>query len=129
MKLKRVSIIDQGAFGVLIDSHGIPFAVTLERTYKLPDGTQSIKIIPGVYLCTHTMYYKGAYATFEINVEGHERILFHKGNVETDSEGCVLIGEQFEVLNNVPAILQSGKGFAEFMAKVGDMEEFYLTIE
>jgi hypothetical protein len=120
MNLIRVALNEHGMFGVLVDRE-IPFAVTLE-----PDGTQ-VKYIPsGVYDCHSTMYHKGGYPTFEIIVPGRERILFHKGNTEADTRGCVLVGESFGVLNGKPGILQSGEGFSEFMSKVGD--SFRLTV-
>ena len=120
MNLIRVALNEHGMFGVLVDRE-IPFAVTLE-----PDGVD-VKYIPsGTYDCRSTMYHKGGYPTFEIIVPGRSRILFHKGNTEVDTKGCVLVGEEFGVINGKPGILQSGRGFSEFMASVGD--SFRLTI-
>lgn len=131
IRLLHIAIIESGAFGVLLwrDLSGdfIPIAVTLERTYG--NGiTQSVKIPLGIHLCTRTVYIKGGYETFEIHIEGRFRILFHKLNVETESEGCVGIGEQFGFLNGSPAILQSGAGFTEFMGKMKGIDEFYLQV-
>jgi hypothetical protein len=127
LKLKRVSIIEPGAFGVLMLDE-VPFAVTLERTYGLYGG-QELKIAPGVYRCSMTIYYRGNYPTYEIHVPGHTRILFHKANLEEELDGCIAIGEQFGELNGKPAILQSGKGFEEFMQKMRGLAFFDLTIE
>ncbi len=57
-----------------------------------------------------------------------EGILFHKGNLDDDTRGCILIGEQFEKLNGEPAILRSGKGFSEFMYLNNNKDEFDLII-
>jgi hypothetical protein len=127
LTIKRVSIIDPGAFGVML-LDDVPFAVTLERTYDL-DAREVVKIPPGIYRCTKTTYYKGDYPTYEIHVPGHSRILFHKANVETQLEGCIAIGEEFGVLYNKPAVLRSGRGFDEFMQKMSHLEYFDLTIE
>ena len=125
--IKRVAVISDGAFGVIL-YHGIPFAVTLERTYDPDEGDEVIKIPSGIYRCTKTKYLRGDYDTFEIHVPGHSRILFHKGNVETDLNGCIAIGEEFGYLHDKPAILGSGRGFSEFMEKMENTDYFDLTI-
>lgn len=126
LTLKRIAVIDDGAFGVLL-ADGVPFAVCLERTYDR-DGGQFVKIQPGRHKCKRSWYHRRGHATYEIEVPGHTRILFHKGNWETDSEGCVLVGEQFGVLKKKPVILQSGQGFDELMTKAGDADEFDLLV-
>jgi hypothetical protein len=129
--IKRVSKVDPGAFGVMMGEDHIPFALTLERTY-LVDGRQITKIPAGVrLLCKKDFYNKGGYPTFEIQVEGHDRILFHKANKEMQLDGCIAVGEEFGVLDGVPAILHCGNGggFDEFMLKFGKLDQFYLTIE
>ena len=124
LTLKRVAILPDGAFGVLLwDSR--PFAVSLERTFD--DGKTKIPAI-GEFNCFRSRFHRGGYDTFEIAVSGHSRILFHRGNIETDSEGCVLIGEQFGILNGKPAILQSVLGFSEFMKLTQDVDQFQLTV-
>ena len=56
-------------------------------------------------------------------------MLFHKGNVETDTLGCVILGEQFESLNGKCAILKSGKAFDEFINLTKGLISFRLQIE
>jgi hypothetical protein len=127
LTLKRVALRPEGAFGVLLH-HGLPFAVTLERSFAR-DGKDVTKIPPGKWPCKRTVYLRGGYQTFEVLVPGHTRLLFHRGNVETDSEGCVLVGESFhEFGRGRPGIGQSAAGFAELMARVGDEEKFVLTV-
>ena len=118
--VKRVAILEDGAFGVMLFL-GTPFAVTLERTFD--DG---LPVIPaGRYVCKPRRYNRGGYQTFEITgVDGHSLLLFHKANWETDLEGCVGIGESFEVLNGRLGIAQSSKGFSDFMDKAGDLPSF-----
>jgi uncharacterized protein DUF5675 len=122
LEVKRVAVIPEGAFGVAL-WNTVPFAVTLERTY---DDNQ-VKIDSGIYNCRRTVYHRGNYATFEILVPGHSRILFHKGNVESELEGCVAVGEEFGILDGKPAILQSGRGFSELMKLTSDIHD--LTVE
>ena len=124
VKVKRVALLEEGCFGVILHL-GVPFAVTLERTFGLDT------VIPaGVYDCVARRYNRGGYETFEITgVIGHSLLLFHKGNWETDLQGCVAIGESFAVLDGRLAIAQSGDGFAEFMRKVGDLPTFKVEFE
>jgi hypothetical protein len=105
ISVKRVAVIDPGSFGVMMFK-GVPFAVTLERTF-LVNGQQTIIIPFGISVCKKDFYNAGGYPTFEIIVPGHDRVLFHKLNLETESKGCMGIGEQFGVLKGQPAILQS----------------------
>lgn len=118
----RVALTEHGMFGVLCDN-GIPFAVTLE-----PDGEEAPYMPEGVHPCRRDFYHRGGYETFEIDIEGHDRVLFHRGNTERDTKMCVLVGEQFEPLNGKPAILQSGKGFAELMERVKGADDFLLHV-
>lgn len=117
--VKRVAKLDEGVFGAILHL-GVPFAVTLERSYGLDP-----KIPAGIYTCVATRYHRGGYPTFEVTgIDGHSRLLFHKANWETDLEGCVGIGEGFAVLDGRLAIAQSGAGFGEFMQKVGHLPSF-----
>ena len=121
--IKRIARNDHGTFGVWIDN-GIPFAVSLE-----PESEEAGLIPAGTYLCKRDYYHKGKYATFEITgVPGKTRVLIHKGNKEEDTRACVLIAEEFGVLDEKPAVLSSGKAFIEFMGKVEGIDQFNLTI-
>lgn len=129
-ELHRVAIRKEGAFGVLLHE-GLPFAVTLERTYDELDeaGKPSPKIPVGTYRCTRSFFNRGSYTTYEIHVPGHSRLLFHRGNTEKDSEGCILVAESFGELGAEPAILESVMGFAEFIRRASSVGvEWPLTV-
>ena len=127
MILKRIAQNKDGVFGVLIDN-STPFAVTCEPPWI--DNKQDISCIPdGTYHCKRRPYHRRGYEVFEImDVPDRTAILFHKGNTEDDTAGCILIGEQFESLNGKTAILHSGKGFREFMDRLAGIDEFTLII-
>ena len=126
--LTRVSYTKHGTFGVLLDK-GIPFCVTLERPWL--DNRRNVSCIPfGIYTCKRIISPKFG-DTFEVlNVPGRSHILFHKGNLQEDTHGCILVGEYFDPLNNEPAILASGKAFQEFRARTARFEndKFQLVI-
>jgi hypothetical protein len=109
-----------------------PFAVTVEHTYNNgPRGTLVTKVGPGEYQCVRSHYHKGNYDCWQIVGNGitpERRILIHKGNLEDDSDGCLLIGEQFGMLHGKPGILQSGAGFAELMSTTQGVDEFPLIV-
>jgi hypothetical protein len=131
LTLHRVARRPDGCYGVLLhhvgdsDAAGTPFAVTLERTF----GSELDVTIPvGEWRCHRSFFYRGGYSTYEIEVPGHSRVLFHRGNVETDSEGCVLVAEEFGVLKQTAAVLNSGHGFMEFLQHCGGREAFELRV-
>lgn len=130
MTLQRVTVRREGAFGVLLSEHGLPFAVTLEHTYDELDesGDVSTKIPRGVFKCSRSYFNRGGYPTYEIEVPGHSRVLFHKGNVEGDADGCVLVASSFGELRGEAAVLGSAPGFAEFMRRTANYNTFELEV-
>lgn len=133
--LKRDLFRDDGIFGQLLDDRNERICYTLEHAYdaKQGNGSYSPKMLPGVYECNRGLHHIGhnltPITTFEIE-EGpeHDNILFHYGNYNKDSEGCVLLGE---------AIIHSGKEmmltnskliFARFMHFQKDVDKFTLVV-
>jgi len=125
VELLRVAVLPMGAFGVL-KVQGHPVAVTLERVFD--ERGETIPVIPaGGWRCVPTVYHKGGYRTWEILVPGHERLLFHCGNYERDTEGCVLVARTFEGT----WVSGSAAGFAAFERAVmpnGERREFTLEV-
>ena len=99
-------------------------AVAVERTFE---GGRTV-IGNGVFTCKRDFYHKGGYPTFEIEVQGHDRVLFHKGNKETDSTACVIVAESFSVLDGVTAVGDSKGGFGEFMTLTAGVDEFEMEV-
>jgi len=123
LQIKTVALREDGCFSVLLWD-GRPFAVSVERTFD--DGQPVIG--SGMYRCVRDFYHKGGYETFEISIPGHDRVLFHKGNVETESRGCVLIAEKFSALRGALAVLESKEGFEEFMQLTKGLDEFMMEV-
>jgi hypothetical protein len=124
--IKRIAETDDGTFGVMLDGE-VPFALTLERQW-LNNKVGESCIPAGDYECKRIRSPRFG-NTFEVtNVPGRSHILFHKGNLDDDSHGCILIGEMFGKLSGNPGILASRQGFEEFMNKLEDVDEFSLKI-
>ena len=127
LTLKRVSTGEQGTFGSLLHQN-IPLVQTLERQWL--DNAVGVSCIPeGAYTCRRVQSPKFG-NTFEvINVEDRTHILFHKGNLDSDSHGCVILGKQNGALGEDRGVLSSKQGFNEFMLLLEATDEFELTIE
>lgn len=122
-KIVRLEQSSQGALGALLFNNVI-FCFTLQ-----PDANDKERFcIPvGDYICKRFHGTKWP-NTFEIVVEGHEALLFHAGNTEVDSEGCILLGSSVFKLKGYRAISNSGLTFKLFMETLQDVNEFPLKI-
>jgi len=126
-KIIRIAYIPDGTFGVLFDGD-IPFCLTLEREWR--NNEKNISCIPrGKYVCKRIESPKFG-DTFEVlDVPGRSHILFHKGNIEDDSHGCILIGEQYHEYKGKISIKASREGFAEFTRILNPDDWFELEIK
>lgn len=127
MKLTRQSYNSWGIVSQLTADDGTVLAVTLEHAYlnltnyvpKIPMG--SFQCIRGWHQLAHMTQ---PFQTFEIQVPGHTNILFHVGNFNADSEGCVLMGEK---LGN-QMISGSKLTFDNFMTSLKGVNTFTLEV-
>ena len=122
LELKTVATREDGVFSVLL-WEGKPFAVSVERSYG-----KAAKIQNGEFWCLRDFYHKGGYETFQIQLPGHTRILFHKGNTEDDVEGCVAVAESFSELKGKTSVADSAGGFKEFMSLTGGLQAFKMLV-
>ena len=116
-----------GTFGILLIQSKV-FCITLEPPDK--ENLQSKSSIPAQqYMCER--YSSVKYPdTFRImNVPGRSYVLFHAGNIDDHTQGCILLGQYFGKLKNNRAILNSGKTFKDFMALMAGVDKFHLTIK
>ncbi len=126
MELIRIAETSDGTFGVLTWNTK-PFAVSLEDRWR--ENRVGRSCIPsGLYSCERVQSPKFG-ETFEItNVPGRSHILFHAGNTHEDTEGCVLVAEQYGQLNGQDAVLRSRPGFDEFLRLIENTYRFNLKI-
>ncbi len=131
--LRRIHSESDGILGVLYSSdvHGFR-CDTLEHAYRAPSGDFVPKLPPGFYACRRGMHklehMHVPFETFEVtDVPGHTGILFHVGNFNKDSDGCILLGECDQRAPNL-VLLHSKDTFNKFMAAQHSMHEFLLTV-
>lgn len=105
ISLQRKEKNQHGIFGLLsVQSPDDFFAtltfVTLEHAYPNPIGSFAPKIPLGTYSCdrgVHQLEHSPKpFETYEVKgVLGHTGLLFHVGNTNADSSGCILVGTQY----------------------------------
>jgi hypothetical protein len=130
--LKRSRSGPTGIFGTL-KGNGIQFS-TLEHgfeSYDDPPGEPKYAPIipPGLYECVLGMHQlkdlADPFLTYEVTgVPGHSGILFHVGNYNADSEGCVLLGLSAD--ENM--IYGSRRAFEKFMELLDGEDSFTLVV-
>lgn len=132
LTLKRTDSTADGIFSDLLDPSGNRIACTLEHAYDSGhgDGSYAAKVQPGTYKCVRGQHQlhgmKFPFTTFEITgVVGHTDILFHVGNYNRDSEGCVLLGDAISPVNT---LVGSKDAFNRFMLLLTDIDNFKLTV-
>lgn len=124
--LKRIAHIEDATYGVLIDN-GLPFALSLERAW-LNNAVGRSCIPLGTYVCKRVDSPKFG-NTFEVTgVKGRSAILFHKGNINDDSHGCILVGEQYNPVHGENGITASKEGFEEFLRRTSGISQFTLNV-
>lgn len=130
--LIRKSFTNNGVFGELVLEKHTFF--TLERSYLNKSNKIFTKVKDGVYTCKkgiHRLKAEGPdFETFEIKgVKGHWGILFHVGNYNEDSDGCVLIGLGMgSRMNGDKMITSSKQAFKKFMDLLAEDQEVKLIV-
>lgn len=132
LTLTRKYYLEAGVFGVLSDTTGDLY-VTLEHGYAQDDGTIKPKLPSGTYTCQlgshqlHSMHH--TFQTYEVmNVPGHSGILFHMGNYNADSDGCILVGKEMTPAGEPTLITNSIFTLAQLLALQGGVDTFQLTV-
>lgn len=150
LTLKRFDYGKDGIFGELLDDTGRHVCYTLEHAYPKttleqtsPTTNSQItrhypKMDAGTYTCNRGQHRLASnmkwFETFEIEkVPRHFDILFHKGNYNEDSAGCVLVGTSIQDYNDPGhghgKMLASSKiAFEKFLALQSGINSFTLTV-
>lgn len=132
LTLIRKEKIKDGIFGVIPELE----LVTLEHAYLI-QGTIGIyepKIPQGTYVCEkgiHKLAHMNhPFETYEIiSVPDHTHILFHIGNYNADSEGCILVGTAIQPNLFPTRIMGSRIGFDLFLKAQEGVDSFKLIVQ
>jgi hypothetical protein len=127
LELIRLYESEQGTVGAL-KINKVPFCVTLEPADRL--NQISISSIPAqqydVYRTVSPMFGD----CFEVAaVPGRTNILFHAGNTDDNTEGCILLAQHWGKLDGELAVLNSGATYRKFMAMMGGRTLLHLTVK
>lgn len=133
LTLTRKAWRSDGIFSVLTDEHGNVVAHTLEHSYPDSPAGWMAKIPEGTYACVrgpHRLHgMTEDFITFEITgIDGHTDLLFHWGNWNKDSEGCVLVGQSEVNSGGVEMVTASQATFVKFMTLQAGINTFTLTV-
>src|SRR5690606_28834245 len=125
--LKRDSHLPEATLGTLKISWS---PETTIQTLENPERETSVdsRIPAGTYQCApySGIKYKDVYIVKD--VPGRTAILFHWGNTEKDTEGCILLGNKKGTLAGQPAVLESKKCFERLRTLLGK-EPFTIVVE
>ena len=132
--LSRRQLRPDGIFSDLTDDSGQLIAYALEHAYENADGTWAPKIPSGTFTCQlgpHRLHgMTQDFQTYEITgVSGHSNLLFHWGNWNADSEGCILLGEAIAHSAQGQMVTNSRATFSSFIAGLGGDETFTLVVD
>ena len=139
MQLVRQTIRDDGVFGELLvyTAEGqIHVCYTLEHVF-IEDADGMARYVAllktgKTYLCErgiHKLEHGAPFGTFEImGVTGHSGVLFHKGNFNEESKGCILLGDDIKALPKGWAVADSKAAFKRFLSLLEGANVFMLEV-
>lgn len=136
LTLTNIDFTSNGIFGRLEDKDDTIELYTLQHAFPVVTDPMSASttympiIKPGQYKCIRGQHCLpgmiAPFETFEItDVPGHTGLLFHCGNFNKDSEGCILLGLERDHCKD---ILNSRAAFEVFMKAQDGINEFLLTV-
>lgn len=126
IEIIRIEKNDNVTLGImLVDNQ--PMYSTLELPDK--DNAKNISCIPvGRYKIIKHISPKFGKCFYVKNVPNREHILIHAGNTTADTEGCILVGQKFGKLNNLPAIMSSKTALQKLLDSCNENEDINLVI-
>ena len=115
-----------GTFGVLKINKEL-FCFTLEPRDE--ENASRISSIPAQqYECRRYSSRKFPDTWQIMNVPGRDNVLFHSGNVASQTQGCILLAQHIGKLQDNRAVLNSGATFQSFMNTTAGLVQLHLTI-
>lgn len=138
LTLTRELLREDGVFSSLADESGVKIAEVLEHAYETDEiNVFSPKLLAGTYTCRRGLHrlhgMANSFETFEVEgVGGHSGILFHCGNYNADSDGCLLVGATVQATKvgaQGPLMITNSRiTFAKFMTLQENIDSFLLVV-
>lgn len=126
VELRRIEESEDGTIGILLLNKKIQCFILENKNLANKPCVSCVPI--GIYNCKRVQSPRFN-ETFEVtNVPNRTHILFHVGNTEKDTFGCLLPGDRVGYLKNKRAVLDSGKSFVNLMEELESINEFKLII-
>lgn len=123
--LTRTSSGLYGIFGKMVADDNSFSCVTLEHAYPAGTNQWAPKIPVGTYTCVRRLSPKFGYDVFMLkDVPGHDYVEIHIGNYNSNSDGCILLGE----MQLTGMISESRTTFERFMSLLTGVDEFTLVV-
>jgi len=133
MNLKLINLYrlvknDEGVWGVFVYNYR-PFAVSGELPWH--DNKDNLSCIPEGCYTAELFNHPNKGRVFKLmDVNSRDGILIHIGNIpKRDSLGCILIGEGFEMFDDMQGIVSSKNALNELLKIVGPDKQILLKIE
>jgi len=126
VEIVRLEESEEGTFGILKINKEV-FCCTLEPQDKA-NQTNASSIPAQQYICKRTVSPRHGDTFSVTNVPERLHVLFHAGNIDDHTAGCILLGQYFGKLKGNRAVLNSGITFEHFLEVLGK-EPFHLTIQ
>ena len=133
--IRMLDVPDSHTFGRLEDDEHQRLCYTLEEPWRDENGdglgdTGVSRIPAGRFPWRVAPSPKRGYDVVWIDkVPGRKAVQIHRGNTVEHTEGCVLVGTSFGVLDGKPAVLDSKTAFAALMQRLGSATSGWLTVE
>lgn len=133
LRLVRTDYFKDGIFSELQDEGGRVLFHTVEHAYETTPGQYTPKIPKGEFTCKRSMHQlhsmNAPFQTFEVNnVPNHSNILFHVGNYNEDSDGCILVGTDKTRIGAINMVTGSKAAFQRFMDLQKGTSSFILKV-
>jgi hypothetical protein len=115
-----------GTFGVLKINKQV-FCVTLELQDL--ENRSNKSSIPAQQYWMERIESSKFGKTFEIiDVPDRSHILFHSGNIVSETKGCIILAQHYGLIKHRRGVLCSGSTFKRFMIALADHDYAHLTI-
>lgn len=124
-KIQRFCDGPMGTFGELTGDQFHAF--TIEQPWR--GNLQGHSCIPlGTYVCRRGTFPKHGVAFEVCDVPDRSAILIHAGNIASNFEGCIGLGDTLGVVDGQWAVLNSVVTVQKFMQHLDGVDEFELVI-